>query len=640
MAGELALSDRDLIVRFDYDETLVATIKTVRGAKWDRSARVWRVPIERFDDVARIALDNGWSIAPELTAIDVDTDGISEDELHYDGSHVHLIFPYDPVKVRAVKQIPGITWNKGSKGWTAPSGSLTEAVEWADRFGITVTEQTRAAAQAIIEKRTALIDESRDTDADIQVAGLPLLPYQRAGVRYAAKARRCFIADDMGLGKTIQAIATIERCDAYPAVVVCPPTLVLNWANEYAKWLPDRTVATVKNRKDFPDGSPDVLVVGYSNIKAWEQQLKGYSTYVFDESHYCKSPDAQRTKTAVKIAGSAPADGMVLCLTGTPVTNKPAEYAAQLQILGKLQDFGGKWGFYRRYCNAFRDRFGQWNIDGHSNLDELNERLRGNCYIRRTKEQVLDELPPVRHHQVVVDGTAGGMKEYRKAEDDIVKYLMNRASELAAEMGESPRSAAVRAKMRAESNEHLVRIGVLRKLAARAKMPAVTEFIESHLSEGKKVVIAAHHREIVDELASKYGNLKIQGGMKVDDVEAHKSRFQELPVEDAPVIVLSIQAAKTGHTLTAAQDVLFVELPWTPADVDQTYSRCHRLGQAGSVTATYMLCADTIDEKIYGIIERKRDVVGTAIEGGEASTGGAGADVFAHYLDLGLDESG
>jgi SWI/SNF-related matrix-associated actin-dependent regulator 1 of chromatin subfamily A len=89
-----------------------------------------------------------------------------------------------------------------------------------------------------------------------------------------------------------------------------------------------------------------------------------------------------------------------------------------------------------------------------------------------------------------------------------------------------------------------------------------------------------------------------------------------LPCEEAPVIVLSIQAAKTGHNLQVAQDVLFVELPWTPADVDQTYSRCHRLGQKSSVTATYLLCDGTIDEDIYSLIERKRGVVNQAVDGG------------------------
>ena len=559
--------------------------------------------------------------------------------LEFDGDRLWMRFTFDPVMVRAVKRIPSVTWDATSKAWVAPAASIAEAVEWADMFSAHVDDDTRRRMSDITGQREELIRQSRETDADVKVGDIPLLPYQRAGVKYAANARRCFIADDMGLGKTIQAIATVEALGTYPACVVCPPTLVLNWANEYSKWLPNLTVATVKNRKDFPTDGYDVLVVGYSNIKAWERELTGFRSYVFDESHYCKSPDAQRTKAAKKIAKSAPKDGVVLCLTGTPVTNKPAEYAAQLDILGKLTDFGGKWGFYRRYCAAFRDRFGQWNIDGHSNLDELNDRLRGNCYIRRTKEQVLDELPPVRHHELVVDGTAAGMKEYRKADADIVKYLMERARQIAEELGESPGSAAVRAKMRAQSSEHLVRIGVLRKLAARAKMPAVTELVESYLAEGKKVVLAAHHREIVDELASKYGNLKIQGGMKVDDVEKHKERFQTLPVEDAPTIVLSIQAAKTGHTLTAAQDVVFVELPWTPADIDQTYSRCHRLGQAGSVTATYVLCADTIDEEIYGIITRKRGVVTQAIEGGEmlATGGGAGAEVFDRYLQLALD---
>jgi SNF2 family DNA or RNA helicase len=439
----------------------------------------------------------------------------------------------------------------------------------------------------------------------------------------------------MGLGKTLQAIATLEYVmDSYPAVVVCPPTLVLNWKNEYNKWLPGRNVVTVKNRSEFPDGAYDVVVVGYSNINAWANKLQKHRSYVFDESHYCKSADAQRTKAAIKMAKSAPKEGIVLCLTGTPVTNRPAEYAPQLDMLGKLADFGGKWGFYRRYCAAFRDRFGQWNISGNSNLEELNDRLRGNCYIRRTKDQVLEELPPVRHNTILIEGTDAGLKEYRKAENDIVKYLMERARQIAEELGESPNSAAVRAKMKAERNEHLIRIGVLRKLAAKAKMPAVIEWVDGRIEAGQKVVIAAHHREIVDELAQKYGNIKIQGGMDVNDVEANKKMFQEKSVTESPVIVLSIQAAKTGHTLTASQDVLFVELPWTPSDVDQTYSRCHRLGQKGSVTATYLLCQGTVDEQIYDVIEQKRGVVNAATEGIEVS--GAGGELFDYYLQLSM----
>jgi SNF2 family DNA or RNA helicase len=219
------------------------------------------------------------------------------------------------------------------------------------------------------------------------------------------------------------------------------------------------------------------------------------------------------------------------------------------------------------------------------------------------------------HDRLVVDGAPAIMKEYKKAEADIVAYLVERAKQIAIELGLPVGAAMVLARLKTEANDHLVRMSVLRKIAAKAKMQMVEEWVDTRIADGKKVVIAAHHREIVSALASKYGGLKIQGGMSVEEVEDAKHKFQTLPVEQAPVIVLSIQAAKTGHTLTAAQDVLFVELPWTPADVDQTYSRCHRIGQKGSVISTYMLAAGTIDEDIYDLVEQKRRVVDKATDG-------------------------
>jgi SNF2 family DNA or RNA helicase len=519
-----------------------------------------------------------------------------------EGDWIFITFPYEKVVINSVKKIPSITWNATKKAWRAPLTSANDVIRWAEYFDIEVSDELRSCSENVTNNLNALIEASRSVDAEISIPSLTaeLLPYQRAGVAYASNARRTFIADEMGLGKTLQAIATVEYVmDSYPAVVVCPPSLVLNWQAEYARWLPSRRVSVVTNRKEFPEkGTYDVVVVGYSNITKWEKELSKHRSYVFDESHYCKTVTAQRTKSAQKIAKSAPKDGIVLCLTGTPVTNRPSEYASQLDILGKLKEFGGLWGFYRRYCNAFQDSFGQWNISGHSHLDELNERLRGVCYIRRTKDQVLSELPPVIHSPVLVEGSAAAMKEYKKAEADIIQYLIDRAKEIARELGEPVGSAAVVARIKAESNEHLVRLSVLRRLSARAKMPVVEEWVKQRIEDGKKVVIAAHHRDIVDELAMKFGNLRIQGGMSVEEVEEQKKKFQ------------------TGHTLTSAQDVLFVELPWTPADVDQTYSRCHRLGQKGSVVATYLLTDGTIDEEIYSLIERKRSVVNRAVDGG------------------------
>lgn len=614
----LFLADDHLVSTSPYDRAEVEQIKAIDGAKWDKVAKAWRIPMSSVVEARDFGMRNGFTIDPQVLTFDLPEKLNPTFGVTLDGDFIYLSFAYDPVKVKAVKAIPSVTWHAKTKAWRAPVASIAECIEWSEKFNQAVPENLVRLAAQIKETHNDSVQQSRSTDAELEVAGLPLLPYQRAGVKYAAQSKRCFIADDMGLGKTLQAIATLEYVpNSYPAVVVCPPNLVLNWQKEYGKWLPARKVVTVSDRKTFPEHKDfDVLVIGYSNISHWQKQIINFRSFVFDESHYVKSPTSQRTKAAIKIARTAPPDGIILCLTGTPVTNRPAEYASQLDVLGKLNTFGGLWGFYRRYCGAFRDRFGQWNISGNSNLDELNERLRGNCYIRRTKDQVLKDLPPVRHANVIVSGSPAQMQEYRKAERDIVEYLVERAKQIALELGTSPGSAAVQARIKAESNEHLVRISVLRKLAAKAKMDSVVEFIESHTEVGLKVVVAAHHREIVDELANKFGGLKIQGGMLVSEVEDAKSRFQEQSTEDAPVIVLSIQASKTGHTLTAAQDVLFVELPWTPADVDQTYSRCHRLGQRGSVTATYLLCEGTVDEEIYNLISQKRGVVDAATEGG------------------------
>jgi SNF2 family DNA or RNA helicase len=627
-----------LVFDFPYHAEMVNEIKGIVGAKWDKVEKLWKVPLTSISQAREFALKHNFNLTNEIMRFTVSTKAPSRGIYASDG-WVYMKFPYERVMINAVKKVPQITWDSSEKAWKVPVASAKNAVEWADGFSLPVDDEVRTLAVEATETLSRLVSASRSVDADISVDGLQgtLLPYQRAGVQYASRAKRTFIADEMGLGKTIQAIATVELANssssAYPAVVVCPPSLVLNWASEYEKWLPNRNVSVITNRKAFPESGYDIVVIGYSNITHWEKELQGHKSYIFDESHYCKTPTAQRAKSAIKMAKSVPKDGIILCLTGTPVTNRPAEYASQLDILGKLKEFGGLWGFYRRYCGAYQDNFGQWNISGHSNLDELNERLRGTCYIRRTKDQVLSELPPVVHSRVLVEGTPAGMAEYQKAEKDIIKYITDRAKEIAIELGENPYSKAVVAKLRAESNEHLVKLSVLRRLSAKAKMPAVHEWVEAHIADGKKVVVCAHHRDIVDELAKKYGNLRIQGGMSVEDVEIQKKKFMTLSVEEAPVIVLSIQAAKTGHTLTASQDCLFVELPWTPADVDQTYSRLHRLGQQGSVTSTYLLTSGTIDEEIYKLIQKKRAVVNASVDGGEKDEDISTAQLFLKFLE-------
>jgi len=597
---------------FPYNGDQVTEIKTIPGARWDKVAKAWRAPVTSLEKVRLFAQKHAFDIEADVLRLTLPRHRNAGAGLSLDDEFVYISFAYDPVKVRSVKQIPGVTWDPKSKAWRAPVSSMAHSMRWAEAFAENVPDDVQEEAKNVENRLTRLREASHSTDEALNLDGFAgLFPYQRAGAAYAAKARRVFIADEMGLGKTPEAIATLElisqESSCFPAVIVCPPNLVLNWEREYSIWAPARRIKVVKNRKDFPeDGDFDVVIVGYSNITAWEKRLTKMKAYVFDESHYLKNFKAQRTKSALKMTRSSPGVP-ILCLTGTPITSRPEEYAAQLELMGQLNKFGGRWGFYRRYCAAFQDRFGQWHLEGHAHLDELNDLLRSTCYIRRTKAQVLTDLPPVLHSVITFEGSAAGLKEYRKAEGDV--------------------SAFLRANSGLDVPSQLARISVLRRLAAHAKMPAVIEWVEERINAGKKVVIAAHHRDIVDELANKFGGLKIQGSMTVEQVEENKKKFQNLPMEEAPVIVLSIQAAKTGHTLTAAQDILFVELPWTPADVQQTYSRLHRIGQEGSVTATYALLGNSIDEDIFGLLQRKLAVVT------EATEGVAGGAVVKSFLD-------
>lgn len=639
MSETLTLSNDHLVLDFPYDADRVAEIKRITGAKWDRVSRVWRVPIHSLDEARQFAAKHDFHIDPDVLTFSTPRRAFSPKGVYRNGDWVYLSFAYEPVLVKAVKGVPGITWDGEAKAWRAPLTAIRHALLWAERFNQPVDQELIEMADEVERQRTETLAAAKSVTAELDIPTLQgsLLPYQKAGILYAVNAKRSFIADDMGLGKTIQAIGALELAAAYPAVIVCPPGLVLNWKKEFAKWLPHRRVEVVANRSELPDRKElDVLVVGYSNIDHWCKSLLGFKSYIFDESHYAKTPTAKRTKSAIKMARSADDEGLVLCLTGTPITNRPAEFGPQLDILGQLNKFGGLWGFYRRYCGAFRDRFGQWHIDGATNLEELNDTLRATCYIRRTKDQVLSDLPAVRHSRVVVTGTPAAMKEYNEAREDIIQYITKRAREIALELGKPIWSAAVQAKIKAESNEHLVRISVLRRLAAKAKMDSVYEWIDSKIATGDKVVVAAHHRDIVDAIAEHYCGLKIQGGMAVEDVEEAKAKFQAGDIDEAPVIVLSIQAAKTGHTLTAAQDVLFVELPWTPADVDQTYSRCHRIGQKGSVMSTYMLASGTIDEEIFELIATKRSIVEAATEGVDGEMTVGTEQIVMNFLAEGL----
>jgi SWI/SNF-related matrix-associated actin-dependent regulator 1 of chromatin subfamily A len=287
-----------------------------------------------------------------------------------------------------------------------------------------------------------------------------------------------------------------------------------------------------------------------------------------------------------------PRDGLVLALTGTPVMNRPPELIAQLRILGRLGDFGSGAEFGRRFRGP----------DAHL---RLHWHLRARCFVRRLKADVLPQLPAKTRGIVPVE--LDNEAEYRLAERDVVAWLQSQPLDL------RELDAKVAAALRAE---RLVRLNALKRLAARGKLHAALAWIHDFCRSGERLVVFARHREIQRAVIERFPHaLHILGEDGHNAREDSLRAFQEPDRAANQLIVCSLEVAGQGLTLTRSSNVAFLELDWTPAKHDQAEDRCHRIGQQDAVNAWYLLAADTIDETIATLLERKRTVIGAVTDG-------------------------
>jgi SWI/SNF-related matrix-associated actin-dependent regulator 1 of chromatin subfamily A len=508
---------------------------------------------------------------------------------------------------------------------------LAERDIWIDPDALVVLQEIREQHS----HAAGLVALSCATDAPLEVPDLggELKPFQRAGVSYLLAQRRAFLADEQGLGKTIEALATLEADGAYPAVVVCPASLKLNWMRELERWLPKRTSQTLTGMGGGPGrgngsgpnggigggmsagtGTPidpvDITVVNYDILAARAPSLAamGLRALVLDESHYCKNAAAKRTQAVARLAATVPSDGLVLALTGTPVMNRPPELISQLRIIGRLADFGSGAQFGRRFRGA----------DAHV---RLHWHLRSRCFVRRLKADVLPQLPA--KTRTVVPVELDNEAEYRLAEHDVIAWLRSRPLDL------SELDAKVAAALRAE---RLVRLNALKKLAARGKLHAALAWIHDFCSSGERLVVFARHREIQRAVLERFPTaLHILGEDTHAARDASLHAFQDADSSSNQLIVCSIEVAGQGLTLTQASNVAFLELDWTPAKHDQAEDRCHRIGQQDAVNAWYLLAANTIDETMATLLERKRAIIGAVTDGRDEQDEGI-VDALAREL--------
>ena len=550
------------------------------------------------------------------------------------GDNFELSFKYKPSIVDRIRQIPGRRFDGTRKVWIIPTRSRVDL------------ERMIYQIQQFENINWLSGNEKREEEAVYDIPELPELviphnlkiqpyPYQLKGIARGLELKRFMNCDEPGLGKTLQSIATINLADAFPCLVICPSSLKINWMREWEKFTDKKAMILTDKVRDtwtffFQTGMHQVFIVNYESLKKYfVQRIKKsegwtlrdvefrnsinlFKSVIIDESHRCKSASTQQAKFC---KGICTGKEWIIELTGTPVVNRPKDLIPQLAILNRMEDFGGYKPFVNRYCSGQREA---------SNLKELNFNLWKYCMFRREKSLVLTDLPDKIRQVNTCEIT--NRKEYVDAERDLIMYL------------QKYKDADDEKIEKALRGEVMVRINILRQISARGKVRDVIEFVKDFRENGKKIILFCSLHEVVDQLKRYFPTAVSVTGRDSQDVKQRAvDAFQNNPKTD--IIICSIKAAGVGLTLTASSNVAFVEFPWTYADCCQCEDRAHRIGQKDSVTCYYFLGRRTIDEKVYRIIQEKKNIA-NAVTGSTEDIEENIVDMVARIFDTDYDDEG
>ena len=463
--------------------------------------------------------------------------------------------------------------------------------------------------------------------------GQGLFPHQIEGVAFLLGRRRAILADDMGLGKTRQAIVALRHAvPRGPYLVVCPASVKHNWAREISIASPSASTHVVERGAGALDGH-DWVVINYDILSRHIDVLgrQPWAGVVFDEAHYLKNHRSERSRLARRLADAAKGridpEPAVYLLTGTPLTNRPRDLFVLLQLVG--HPLGRSFlSFAKRYCAAEKGEYG-WQTGGASNIEELTVQLHG-VMLRRSKDQVL-ALPPKLRTWLPVEVPKGtGVRDMRK----VVELLVSHERV-------APRSSIDEWQLRGRLLQAVTRA---RQAVADAKVTATIEFATGAIEQGEKVIIFSCFEAPMLKFAKHFGETAVllTGKTPVPRRPALVDRFQT--DESVRVLLANIIAGGIGNNLTAATQVVFNDLDWVPANHWQAEDRAYRIGQTRTVNATYLIAANTIDDFVQTVLERKGALV-TAVVDGKAMAPDVSGDVLdelrraLHAISSGLTEA-
>jgi SNF2 family DNA or RNA helicase len=405
-------------------------------------------------------------------------------------------------------------------------------------------------------------------------------PYQLEGIAFLMPRHGALLADEMGLGKTAQAILALRllfhQGQIKQALVVCPKPLVHNWARELKMWAPDIPFETF-------DGDPDerrtmwlvsncpLKLINYETLTRDAEFATDKKVYfdvvVLDEAQRIKNKDS---KTAQVVRSTN--RGRSWALTGTPIENRADDL---VNIFSFIDPDRIPPGIPER-------RIPQYTSD---------------VILRRTKDDVLTDMPPKVMRDLELDLTAAQRAAYTRAEDEGIVHL----NELGATI----------------TVQHVFQLVMRLKQICNfdpltgesAKLEQLLTDMEEVAESGRKAIVFSQWVEPLEVLAKalhKYGALQYHGKIPQNQRTPILDQFKADSTKH--VLLMSYGTGSVGLNLQFTNYVFLFDRWWNPAVEDQAINRAHRLGQRHPVTVTRFLSENTIEQRIADILEAKRQV--------------------------------
>jgi SWI/SNF-related matrix-associated actin-dependent regulator of chromatin subfamily A-like protein 1 len=412
---------------------------------------------------------------------------------------------------------------------------------------------------------------------------------------------RVLLADSMGMGKSLSALLFAHDTDlARPIVVVCPASLKWNWEREAINHIGMRS--HILNGKTPAQGfrlHHPLIIVNYDILGEWLPLLKSLhpQIVIVDESARIANPKTKQTKNTKLLCKQVP---YVICLSGTPLINRPAELFPTLNLL-RPDLYPSFWAFASHHCHPELKPWG-WQYKGAENLSELRRTLRRNLMIRRRKADVLAELP--KKSRSIIPLEIDDRSDYNLAVKDFLHWLSKISQSKA---------------RKAHKAEKLVKLGYLKRLAARLKLRSVFEWIDNFLQESdEKLIVFGIHKFVLGALYSRYHKISVLVDGNVVGRDRQYAVDQFNTAKHKRLFLGNLKAAGLGWSCTSSSVVAFCEIGWTPGEHIQAEDRIHGIKRGQKdvrARAYYLVARETCEEDLCVLIQKKQKVLEGTLDG-------------------------